>query len=93
MVAKVIQPDFWIFHRLENVGPSKAFVLCCITVGFEACIDKASFIFTEKFRFGWPVRDVKVSANGQNDSLHEIVSNLLFEKTQVDLPHLPRCPR
>ena len=47
MESEGVKPDFDVFGCDENLGPGEYFVVCCVTISFESCLDKGSLFFAE----------------------------------------------
>lgn len=68
MESKCIEPDFNVFGCENNLAPGKGLIVCGVTVGLEACLEKCAFSGREP-RYGrWVVGDEPVCYYTNDDS-------------------------
>jgi len=61
VVAHVVEPDFWVFEREQDVRPGEGFVVSRIAVGLEASVDESALFLGDKAALRGPVRNVEIA--------------------------------
>ena len=55
MESECVEPNFDVFGSEKDLGPREGFVVGCVTVGFEARLEKGAFRGGEPGDGGWVV--------------------------------------